>query len=205
LHPKVLSKNAWELVRRLVGHGLLEGWVLAGDTGLALQFGHRYSEDLDLFRRETFDPQFMLDELAKLGQVVVQARSPGTLHAVIDGVRMSFLEAQADFLFPGTPYRGMIVADPSDIAVMKLIAIGGRGSRKDFVDLFFLFRNGITLDSAFKMLRRRFRGIDYNEYHLRKALVYFADAESEPMPSMIRDVSWGTIREAIIEEVRRLT
>jgi hypothetical protein len=205
LHPKVLSRNAWKTVRRLVANGLLEGWVLAGGTGLALQFGHRYSEDLDLFRREPFDPQRMLDELARLGQVSVQARSPGTLHAVIDGLRMSFLEAQADFLFPGSPYRGMVVADPSDIAVMKVIAIGGRGSRKDFVDLFFLFRNGITLESVFRMLRKRFRGIDYNEYHLRKALVYFADAEIEPMPNMIRSVSWETIRKAIVEEVRRLT
>ena len=205
MHPKVLSRNAWETVRRLVGNELLEGWVLAGGTGLALQFGHRYSEDLDLFRPETFDPQLMLDELAKLGKVAVQSRSSGTLHAVVNGVRLSFLEAQADFLYPGTPYRGMIIADPSDIAVMKLVAIGGRGSRKDFVDLFFLLRNGVSLDSTFKMLRRRFRGIDYNEYHLRKALVYFTDAESEPMPNMIRNVSWERMKEAIVEEVRRLT
>jgi hypothetical protein len=205
LHPKVLSRDAWEIVRRLAGDDLLAGWVLAGGTGLALQFGHRYSEDLGLFRPEPFDPQVMLDELAKIGNVVVQARSSGTLHAVVDGVRVSFLEAQADFLYRGTPYRGMIVADPSDIAVMKLVAIGGRGSRKDFVDLFFLFRSGVSLDSVFKMLRRRFRAIDYNEYHLRKALVYFADAESEPMPNMIRNVEWEDIKGSIVEEVRRLT
>ena len=204
MHPKVLSKDAWKIVRRLAGNDLLAGWVLAGGTGLALQLGHRYSEDLDLFRPEPFDPQVMVDELAKIGNVVVQARSSGTLHAVVDGVRVSFLEAQADFLFPGTPYRGMIIADPSDIAVMKLVAIGGRGSRKNFVDLFFLFRNGVSLDSAFKMLQRRFRGIDYNEYHLRKALVYFVDAESEPMPKMIRKVSWADIKDSIVEEVRRL-
>jgi len=184
---------------------LLEGWVLAGGTGLALQFGHRYSEDLDLFRPETFDPQLVLHELAKLGTVVVQSRSSGTLHAAVNRVRLSFLETQADFLYPGTRYRGMIIADPADIAVMKLVAIGGRGSRKDFVDLFFLFRNGVSLDTIFKMLRKRFRGIDYNEYHLRKALVYFADAESEPMPNMIRKVSWETMKEAIVEEVLRLT
>jgi hypothetical protein len=120
-------------------------------------------------------------------------------------VRVSFLEAQAEFLHPGTRYRGMTIADPADIAVMKLVAIGGRGSRKDFVDLFFLFRNGVGLDSTFENLRKRFPGIDYNEYHLRKALVYFADAESEPMPNMIRKVAWETIKEAIVQEVRRLT
>ena len=205
MHPKVLSEDAWSIVRRSVENGLLEGWVLAGGTGLALQFGHRYSEDLDLFRPESFDPQFMLDALAKLGSVAVQTRSAGTLHAVVQGVRVSFLEAQAEFLYPGSSYRGITVADPSDIAVMKLVAIGGRGSRKDFVDLYFLFLDGVSLDSIFQMLRRRFRGIDYNEYHLRKALVYFDDAESEPMPNMIRKVPWQEIKAAIISEVRRLT
>ena len=205
MHPKVLSRDAWEIVRRLARNDLLTGWVLAGGTALALQFGHRYSEDLDLFRPEPFDPQVVLDELARIGNVAVQARTSGTLHAVVDGLRVSFLEAQADFLYPGTPYRGMVIADPSDIAVMKLVAIGGRGSRKDFVDLFFLFQNGVSLDSVFEMLRRRFRGIDHNEYHLRKALVYFVDAETEPMPNMIRKVSWEDIKDSIVDEVRRLT
>lgn len=120
-------------------------------------------------------------------------------------MRLSFLEAQAEFLFPGEPYRGMTVADPLDIAVMKVIAIGGRGSRKDFVDLYFLFRQGISLESMFKMLRRRFHGIDYNEYHLMKSLVYFEDAESEPMPNMIREVTWAEVQSTIVQEVRRVT
>jgi len=204
LHPKVLSKNAWEIVRRLTGSGILEGWTLAGGTGLALQFGHRYSEDLDLFRPEVFDPEALVNELAGFGKVEIQHRASGTLHTVIQGVRLSFLEAQAEFLFPGLPYRGLTVADPLDIAVMKLIAVGGRGSRKDFVDLFFLFRQGVSLESMFKMLRRRFREIDYNEYHLMKSMVYFEDAESEPMPDMIRKISWEEIKAAIVLEVRRL-
>ena len=205
MHPKVLSGDAWRMVRQLAGQGLLEGWVLAGGTGLALQFGHRYSEDLDLFRPEPFEAQFLLDELAGIGSVAVQARGSDTLHAVVDGVRVSFLKAQADFLHSGTTYRGMTVADPSDIAVMKVVAIGGRGSRKDFVDLYFLLRSGISLDSVFEMLRRRFRGVDYNEYHLRKSLAYFSDAESEPMPNMIRSVSWEEIKASILEEVRRIS
>ncbi|MFQ5718587.1 MAG: nucleotidyl transferase AbiEii/AbiGii toxin family protein [Acidobacteriota bacterium] len=205
MHPKVLSGTAWTLIRRIVGHGLLDGWVLAGGTGLALQLGHRHSEDLDLFRTETFDPQLLLQDLARLGKVVVQAAGPGTLHAAVDGLRVSFLQAQAGFLYPGTTYRGMVIADPADIAVMKLVAIGGRGGRKDFVDLYFLLRNGVSLDGSLKMLKRRFRDIDHNEYHLRKSLVYFTDAESEPMPNMIRAVPWETMKETIVEEVRRLS
>ena len=68
---------------------------------------------------------------------------------------------------------------------MKVVAIGGRGSRKDFVDLYFYLRGAGGLDSMFTLLRRRFTEVDYNEYHLLKSLVFFEDAETEPMPMLI--------------------
>ena len=143
--------------------------------------------------------------LARVGKVVVQSRSPGTLRVVVDGLRLSFLEEQAPLLFPGASYQGLTVADTQDIAVMKVVAIGGRGSRKDFVDLYFYLRGAGGLDSMFTLLRRRFTEVDYNEYHLLKSLVFFEDAETEPMPMLIRDVSWRTITRAIVAEVKRIS
>ncbi len=88
---------------------------------------------------------------------------------------------------------------------MKVIAIGGRGSRKDFVDLYFYLRSGGTLAGIFTLLDRRFARLDYNEYHLLKSLAFFDDAETEPMPRMIRSVDWAEIRRGIEAEVRRLS
>lgn len=205
MHPRVLSRNGWAIVRRLNAAGLLESWTLAGGTGLALQLGHRYSEDLDFFRHPSPDHDALLGALARVGRVAVQSRSPGTLHVLVDGLRVSFLEAQAPLLFPGTSYRGFTVADARDIAVMKIVAVGGRGSRKDFVDLYFYLRGAGGLDSLFTLLQRRFTEIDFNEYHLLKSLVFFEDAETEPMPNLIRDVSWEEIKRAIGAEVKRLS
>jgi len=205
VHPKVLSAGAWKVVRALDREGLLDGWMLAGGTGLALQFGHRYSEDLDFFRAEAFEPDRLAGSISRLGTVAVQSRSADTLHVSVDGMRLSYLRAQAPFLFPGAPYRGLTVADPRDIAVMKVVAIGGRGSRKDFVDLYFYLRGADGLVGVLSLLRRRFSEIDYNEYHLLKSLVYFDDAESEPMPRMIEQVSWEAIKEAMIAAVRAIS
>ena len=60
MHPRVLGKPAWELVRGLVRSEVLEGWTLCGGTGVALQFGHRISEDLDFFRSGDFDVDALL-------------------------------------------------------------------------------------------------------------------------------------------------
>ena len=203
--PKVLSPESWDLVRRLVAGGHLDSWTLAGGTGLALQLGHRYSEDLDFFRTPVFESEILLSRLSEVGPVAVQSRSSGTLHLVLEGLRVSFLAMEAPLLFAGTPYRGLVLADPRDIAVMKLVAIGSRGSRKDFVDLFFYLQAGGSLEAMLELTRRRFEKIDFNEYHLLKSLVFFDDAEAEPMPRMLREVSWQAIKETITAEVQRLS
>lgn len=205
MHPKVLSDAGWQTVAELGRADLLDGWILAGGTGLALQLGHRYSEDLDLFRPGAFDPERLAEELSRVGETVVQSRSEDTLHALVDGLRISFLRARPPLLFPGAEYRDLSVADPRDIALMKVIAIGGRGSRKDFVDLYFYLQGGAALDGVFELLRRRFQALDYNEYHLLKSLAYFEHAESEPMPSMIKPVEWPEVRRTIEDAVRRLS
>jgi hypothetical protein len=205
MHPKVLGADGWRIVRTMVGAGSTDGWVLAGGTGLALQLGHRISKDLDFFRASPFAPAELATGLADLGRVVVQGRSAGTLHATLDGLRVSFLAAQAPLLFAGTPYRGLTLADPRDIAVMKVIAIGGRGSRKDFVDLFFYLRSGGSLEGVFALIGRRFARVDYNAYHLLRSLAFFEDAETEPMPRMIRRAAWSEIKRAIVAEVIRLS
>ncbi len=204
MHPKVLSPRAWTVARRLVRAEHCEGWALAGGTGLALQLGHRISHDLNFFRAGAFDPTTLIDALSRLGSLQVQARSEGTLHVLLNGVRLSFLRAQAPLLFPGTPYRGLVIADPRDIAVMKVAAIGERGSRKDFIDLYFYLRSGGAIEPLLGLARRRFTAVDYNEYHLLKSLVFFDDAETEPMPRMLKRVAWTEVKQTIIAEVRRI-
>ena len=85
---------------------------------------------------------------------------------------------------------------------MKIVAIGGRGSRKDFVDLYFYLKSSGSLGSIMTLLKQRFTSIDYNEYHLLKSLVFFDDAEKEPMPNMIRPVPWEEVKTFIVDEVR---
>jgi hypothetical protein len=205
VHPKVLPAEGWAAARKLVGAGLTEGWTLAGGTALALQIGHRVSVDLDFFGERAFEPADLALALGRLGRVEVRGRSEGTLHAALDGLRVTFLHAQAALLFPGTPYRGLSLADPRDIAVMKLVAIGGRGSRRDFVDLYFFLRGGGSLEDVFALTRRRFRDVDFNAYHLLRSLAFFDDAESEPMPRLLRIATWADVKKTIQAEVRRLS
>jgi hypothetical protein len=87
---------------------------------------------------------------------------------------------------------------------MKVIAIGGRGSKKDFVDLYCILTGGSNLQDILAMVDRRFNKIDYNHYHLQKSLVWFDDAETEPMPYMIKDIDWNQVKSEIVNVVRAM-
>lgn len=204
MHPRVLNKEGWSTIRRMVADGITDAWTLAGGTALALQIGHRYSEDVDFFRTESFDVGALIARLARIGRLQVQSRTGDTLHALVSGLRISFLKAEVPLLFPVIEYRGIMLADPRDIAVMKVLAIGGRGSRKDFVDLYCLLKGGMTLPEILSLVGRRFVDIDYNAYHLQKSLVWFEDAEAEPMPDVIRNIEWQLVRREIEDAVKAM-
>ena len=204
MHPRVLSKQGWSTVRQVVADGIVDSWTLAGGTALALQLGHRYSEDLDFSRTGSIDVDDLLARLARVSDAHVLSRSGETLHVLLAGLRISFLKTEVAMLFPPSGYRGLMVADPRDIAVMKVIAIGGRGSRKDFIDLYCLLKGGLNLPEILSLIDRRFDHIDYNAYHLQKSLVWFEDAEAEPMPDMIRSIEWRSVRQEIEDAVRAM-
>ena len=88
------------------------------------------------------------------------------------------------------------LAHTKDIAAMKLAAITGRGSKKDFVDLFFLLQT-YSLAEMMKMYGEKYT--DGSEFMVLKSLVYFEDAEEEEMPEMLMPVSWSAIKKTITQ------
>lgn len=65
LHKKtdVILPETLQLLERLQSDPALDFFFLAGGTALALQIGHRFSVDLDLFTVETFDVEHLQSHL----------------------------------------------------------------------------------------------------------------------------------------------
>jgi hypothetical protein len=202
VNPRVLPAVAWAVVRSLDRQNILGDWILAGGTALALQLGHRVSLDLDFFRHDQADLAELRGTLAKIGRLEVQSMSRGTLHGDLDGVRLSFLRSEAPFLYEPLVYRGLHLADVREIAAMKVIAAAGRGSKKDFIDLYAYFETGATFGDLMAIVQQRYAGTDFNAMHLLRSLVYFEDAEAEPMPRMLAKIDWPQVRRKLESEVR---
>jgi hypothetical protein len=206
MHEKVLPRHSLELLTELAGNSApcLQGWTLAGGTGLAFLLGHRISEDLDFFRSDDMDVRVMHDVLQAAGPYETWQEAEHTLTVLIQGTKLSFFRVRDPFLFEGTPCRFFTVASERDIALMKLAAISGRGSRKDFVDLYLILRIGGTLNDYFRMLPEKYGASRINTYQILKSLTYFEDAEKEPLPRMLVPFDWEECKAFFVRQARAI-
>ena len=93
---------------------------------------------------------------------------------------------------------GLLLADIKDIAAMKIAAITGRGTKKDFVDLYFLLRY-FNLNQILDFYRKKYP--DGSDFLVLKSLSYFIDADNDEDPVMLIDEKWECIKAYIMETV----
>jgi len=203
MHPESIDKKTKYILEKIGGSFLTKDFYLAGGTALALQLGHRQSIDLDWFSGQDFLNEKIKKNLVLLGNFKLLSEEKDTIHGTLDEIRVSFFHYGYKLLFPLIKFENIDLADERDIAAMKIDAISSRGSKKDFIDLYFLLKN-YSLVELIDFFEKKYKNIEYNKLHILKSLVYFDDAENEPMSMMIRDIEWGKIKEVITDKVKKL-
>ena len=135
-------------------------FYLGGGTGLALQIGHRKSEDLDFFAINPFDENRFALEIS--GFNVIQ-QYPGTIHGVLNGIRLSFLYYPIPLINEPFLWEGIKIATVPDLIGEKFKTIAQRGAKKDFCDLYATFNSGISIQQGCQYFKHRFdnTGIQY--------------------------------------------
>ena len=142
MHQKVINAETRRLLKALVKIKRIENFYLAGGTALALQLAHRKSIDLDWFSQKEFSTSRLKKELSYLGKLKIESEDKKKLNCLLNDVRLSFFVYPYKLLFPLIDFNGVKLADERDIACMKIEAISSRGSKKDFIDLYFLIEIG---------------------------------------------------------------
>ncbi|MFQ5792108.1 MAG: nucleotidyl transferase AbiEii/AbiGii toxin family protein [Acidobacteriota bacterium] len=199
-HPEVIPPFAQDAISALNTVSPALPFYLAGGTGLALHFGHRRSYDLDFFSGETVDEEALLRDLQGLEGLTVLAKTRQTLELHLGETPVSFMGYPYPLLFATARYSGLEVADPRDIACMKLSAIQSRGTKRDFVDLYVASKQ-YPLADLIGLFERKFAALRYNIVHLMKSLTYFEDAEKDPPPDLLVGISWEEVKRFFAREV----
>lgn len=205
MYPEILEGPQKSALAQLDRAPLPADFYLAGGTALALHLGHRRSVDLDFFSQGPFENEILLALLRRIGEVRVGQNEPGTFRGQLGGVQISFIRYDYPLLDALiTLDFGPRVAGARDVACMKLSAIMSRGARRDFVDLYAACQVGHGLSAVWGWFEQKYRGISYDPYHLAKSLVYFVDAEKEPMPVMLWPCRWDEVKAFFIRESQRV-
>lgn len=175
---KAVEEGQRALLLELMQADFLSGHYLAGGTNLALRFEHRHSVDLDLFCERDFDISYSNMVNAKLKDsfgssfTSISATEVGVFGS-IDGIKTDFVNIPHALLEPLDNFEGARLASILDVAAMKINAVVGRGTQKDFYDLHELLKH-YTLKEMLEAYKKKYQ-MD-NAAMAERSLLYFEDA-----------------------------
>ena len=201
LFYETIEPGTLQLLKQLQAHPLFQRERLVGGTALALQLGHRRSVDLDLFGNEPIESAVIRDALSDEHRLNIVKESRSIDIYIVDGIKVDFVHYRYGWIDEAVEEDGIILAGIKDIAAMKIAAIVGRGTKKDFIDLFFLLRR-FTLKEILDLYMQKFP--DGSLFIAMKSLSYFEDAEPDPMPMMFEPVNWVDVKDTIRDNLARL-
>jgi len=201
LQLRTIHPNTLGILKQIMALPIFAAHFLVGGTSLALQMGHRVSIDLDLFTHTPFDSTTLLQTLEEHFQVQPLTVTDTIFIAVVNGVKVDCVFFRYQFAFPIIETEGVRIADTRDIAPMKLDAVTKRGSKKDFIDMYYLFMLYPPTE-ILQWYENMFR--HSTSMHVIRSLTYFEDAEMTEMPILFdNSLTWENIKQSIIATVQQ--
>ena len=201
LQKQAVKPELLELLEELMLVNEFTNFNLVGGTALALYAGHRLSVDIDLFGRSEISPDLFTEILKDKGETIILSQSSKILIYVINKIKVDFVDYNFQLLEPVNVIDGIRLVSKKDIAAMKLNAIAGRGSKKDFVDVYQLLKD-FSLSEMLTFYSQKYP--NGSEFMVLKSLLYFDDAEIEPDPIMLIPITWSQVKERILHEVKEI-
>ncbi len=132
---------------------------LAGGTALALQIGHRISVDLVFFTQEEFDEKVLSGGFRSIKEFKEEGISWRTLWGKIGETRLSIFYYKYPLLSKTHNFMDINVLDLKDIVAMKILALQSRGTKRDFIDLYFLSKK-FSLDEMLKFYNTKYSDLE---------------------------------------------
>jgi hypothetical protein len=200
LYYKAVDSTTLELLIKLQKLPLLSDMRLVGGTSLALQMGHRKSEDLDLFGNLKSDELALRKSLNSIAPIQLLKNTENIHIYLIGGIKVDIVNYHYDWLEEPICEDDLLLAGKKDIAAMKLSAISGRGSKKDFIDIYFLLQKYSLKEMLGFYLKKYYDG---SEFIVLKSITYFDDADADQEPFMLKAVDWNKVKNSILREVER--
>jgi len=198
LSLQTVQPDTLELLKTLMRLPILSDMRLVGGTALALQYGHRRSVDLDFFGHTTENVDELTEAIREeVGHIQTLSATKRIKVYNIQNVKVDIVNYDYPWIDDAVIEGDIRMASPKDIAAMKVNAVIGRGTKKDFIDIFFLLQH-YTFDELLQFYKKKYP--DGSEFRALLSMAYFADADLQAMPYMYENIEWSDIKQRIRKE-----
>jgi hypothetical protein len=185
---------------------IFKDYFLVGGTALALQLGHRISDDIDLFTRKEINKDeilsFLNTEYNGKYQIVNMQKS--IFQITINDIKVDLVTYDYNLIEDAKIEAGIKYLGKKDISAMKLMAVANRGDQaKDFIDIYYLLKE-ISLTDMFDYYKQKYNQKDVSI--IKRSLIYFDDVTENNWNAvrLLNDkLSIDTIKNTIIYELNK--
>lgn len=171
MHQEVLNENQKNIIPIL--NKFSNDFGLVGGTAIALQIGHRRSIDFDLTSINMFNNSEIKKKIDKVDKVIIDEKGEYTI--IIKDTKVTFFHYPFKIEFKES-FNETKVADLLTLAALKAYTLGRRTKWKDYVDLYFIFKDYFSLNQVIKKAESIFDK-EFNEKIFRVQLSYFKDID----------------------------
>lgn len=205
-----MKKLYWNTVKPLLKEILIDiideplflPFRLVGGTSLSLQFGHRISEDIDLFTDVDYG-SIDYKAIREFLEIKYPYCSSRNLDNVSFGTYFEVGNSKDDFVKIDLYYTDEFIEKPitienirmataNEIIAMKLDVVLRGGRKKDFWDLHY-FIDKVTLDEMIALFQKRYP-YDDDFSKIKNQLLNFAIAEEDFEPICLLEKNWEFIK-----------
>lgn len=183
---------------------------LVGGTSLSLRYGHRMSDDIDLFTDAEYgslDFQ-LLQEILRREFPYCQGNCDGIVgfgtsylvgNSKEDNVKLDLFYTDP-FIRPLEQVGTIRMASVDDIVAMKLDVVSREGRKKDFWDLHML-RDNYTIEQMLSLYEERYP-YGATKEECMAGLTNFSVADTEPDPTCLQGKVWQLIKLDFVEQIK---
>lgn len=191
LYYKTIEPDTLDILKKIQSITEFSKLRLVGGTALALQIGHRKSIDLDFFGLIENDFITFSRELEKAGKITVLKNSTNINIFSVNNIKVDFVNYHYTWLEKAITEDDLLLAGIKDIAAMKIAAITGRGTKKDFIDLYFLLKR-YNLKEILDFYMQKYP--EGSIFLVLRSLAYFKDADEDEQPDMLIPTDWNEVK-----------
>ena len=208
LHYETVKPYLKEILDMLMAEELFNPFRLVGGTNLSLRFGHRISEDIDLFTDVEYGSlnyrnfesylraRFPYYESTDTTSVVGNGRSYYIGLSADNYIKLDLMYTDS-FINEIEIIDNIRMASLSDIIAMKMNVVSRGGRKKDFWDLHLLLAR-FPLSEMFVFHQKR-HPWEHEPKELLRLFTDFSVADEFPDPICLLGKNWDDIKLDLIE------